>query len=88
MEPAAAPFFPKCAGVPGFPDSCEQEAMGVSELCGDCQSWLNEPARDLSPLDARIREARDKLRADLDRPLPPAALRTWPEHWSNPGWES
>lgn len=51
-------------------------------LCGDCAAVANG----YGDRQARV----DKLRADLDRPLPPKpdALKTWPEHWATPGWES
>lgn len=77
---APPPPLPKCI-------ACGHE-MGPSShvgkrdpgCCADCSAGNGRS----------VALVQDKLRADLDRPLPPkpAALKTWPEHWETPGWES
>lgn len=80
-DPPAVPSgFQKCRI-----EKCDQEARHAG-YCADCAGEI-DPRDDFRAL----QRGRGKgiLRTELDRPLPkPAALRTWPEHWETPGWES
>lgn len=87
VETGFIPKFKKCLGlvdVGGKKCGAEVMRTGGSRLCGDCRASLDSAHND------RSRRGKGILRTDLDRPLPPkpAALRTWPEHWATPGWES
>lgn len=84
VETGFIPKFRKCAGtVDTDGKRCGAEVMrqGI-QLCGDCLA-----SHDIAHSD-RSRRGKGILRTELDRPLPPAALKTWPEHWETPGWES